>query len=324
MKLEFRMLQESDVGQCCRLFNSVFGRNVTDEYFRWKYFRNPYCEEIQAPKVVALADQEIVGMYCSIPARFRYQGQSVPAAQPVDNCIYPEYRKGNTQRSLFDLFSAIGAENISFIFGFPNATHLKVGRRLLGYKLIETRELFCLPLNKTSCTQTISTITITPISRFESSIDTLSASALVPTLLTAEKNHQFLNWRYVDNPCGDFHSFILSNNGEEIGFIVARRMVSGEGIVSAQIYELVLPPHMTITHIIRPLEIALRELGCCELHTYTGEGALEAASLITCNFAPIGGSTRTCVYKVFSNNWISPHVLADPKRWLLIQGDTDW
>lgn len=324
MKLEFRMLQEIDIGQCCRLFNSVFQRSVSDEYFLWKYFRNPYRKEIEAPKVVALADQKVVGMYCSIPVRFRYQGQMVPAAQPVDNCIYPEYRKYDTQRSLFRLFSSRGSEQISFIFGFPNASHLTVGRRLLGYRIIESRELFCLDLNQNRFGEKTSTLAITPINRFEPFIDTVWAAALVPNLLTAEKTHQSLNWRYVENPCGDFHSFILLKDGAVIGFTVLRRMASHDGVVSAQLYELALPSDMLISHILCPLGNALREFGYSKLYTHAGQGALTAGALIACGFTPIHGSSRTSVYKPFSTNWISPDLLADPRRWSLIQGDTDW
>lgn len=67
--------------------------------------------------------------------RFQMNDGRCLLIEPMDNCIYTDYRGGAILRALVEANDAVSCyEGIRSLFGFPTTEHFKFGKRILGYK----------------------------------------------------------------------------------------------------------------------------------------------------------------------------------------------
>ncbi|HZI65300.1 MAG TPA: GNAT family N-acetyltransferase [Thermoanaerobaculia bacterium] len=121
-----------------RLFARVFGRELTDEEWTWKFERNPDGWF----GVVAVLEDEIVGNYSGCGVRLLVDGRQAPSFAVGDVATDPRVRGlGGRQgvfRSMAELFyRRIEGLGIPFCFGFPGGRHLS-----LSHRVVKSRTLF--------------------------------------------------------------------------------------------------------------------------------------------------------------------------------------
>lgn len=126
-----------------RLFARVFGREMPEEEWRWKFEHNPdgwY-------GVVALVDGEIVGNYAGWGARLLLDGEPSLCYSVGDVATDPAVRGIGGRRGIYramteEFYAALGARGVPFCFGFPNARALEVSHRIVGSRtLLPVREI---------------------------------------------------------------------------------------------------------------------------------------------------------------------------------------
>lgn len=235
------------------LFNAMFERRRPLAVWQWKFDRNPATKE----KVIAVAESDsgkIVGVYASMPIRFRVGDRTVIAAQPVDNCIAPDYRGGGRmQIALYREFvrrmREIGA---GFAFGFPNEVHYKIGKGLLKYLdlttliMLDRRLSFRLALRKRTASQALRRageavgrglvglglgwhrlgvardVEIEETGDFDERFDTLWLRINGGASLSPIRDRAYLRWRYLENPGGGFHILCASRDDQLAGYLVGK------------------------------------------------------------------------------------------------------
>lgn len=118
------------------LFNVVFKKERDLKTWTWKFSDNPN----HAEHVIAVAESggEIIGMYPSWGRYYKFGNDLILTLQPIENCVHPDFRGGG--RVFIRLYHEwrkravnLGAK---FAFGFPTDDHFKIGRRLLGYRVL--------------------------------------------------------------------------------------------------------------------------------------------------------------------------------------------
>lgn len=116
-------------------FGRVFGVERPAGEWAWKF--PPAAEEGGRRVMVALAGDQVVAHAAAQPVRFQVDGREVLAGHVVDAFSRPRpglARRGVFARTVDALFATYcGPGGIAFVYGFPGARHMRLGRQVLGY-----------------------------------------------------------------------------------------------------------------------------------------------------------------------------------------------
>lgn len=130
-----RPFEPGDRPELLSLYETVFGRERSADWFRWKYEDNPYADHV--PILVAEVDGKLVGCRAFFAQPMRVTGTERIAFQPCDTMVHPAYRR----RGLFDRMNERAIERYAdgeptFCFNFPNENsrpgNLKHGWQEIG------------------------------------------------------------------------------------------------------------------------------------------------------------------------------------------------
>jgi hypothetical protein len=126
-----------------RLFARVFGRELPEDEWAWKFERNPDGWF----GVVAIVAGEIVGNYSGWGARLLLDGEPTLCYSVGDVATDPSVRGIGGRRGIYRsmtgaFYEAVGARGVPFCYGFPNPRALEISHRLVGSRtLFPVREV---------------------------------------------------------------------------------------------------------------------------------------------------------------------------------------
>jgi hypothetical protein len=120
-----------------RLFARVFGKEMSDEEWRWKFEQNPDGWF----GVVAEARGEIVGNYAGWGMRFLLDGAERLVYAVGDVATDPSVRvlaKRSVFRAMTDAFyeEVENRRHVPFCFGFPGGRHVRISQHVVGTRTI--------------------------------------------------------------------------------------------------------------------------------------------------------------------------------------------
>jgi hypothetical protein len=139
-QVTIRRFEPDDRAAFLSLYETVFGRSRSTDWFRWKYEDNPYVDHV--PIVVAERDGELVGCRSLFAQEMRGYGVVRPAFQPCDTMVHTEHRKqGLFSRMNERTVERYADDGPSVFFNFPNAASIR-GNRNHGWREIGTVSLY--------------------------------------------------------------------------------------------------------------------------------------------------------------------------------------
>jgi len=241
-----------DDGQSVRgLHGLVFGSQVSAEAWEWQYLRNPAG---RAVVVVAESDQGVVGQYALIPLRMKAQGRPCLGSLSLDTMVHPDYRGQGVFIRLAERAYQLAAERgIDLVYGFPNQNshHAFIAR--LGWRdLHDGVPLWVKPLNMDSIVRkrfvksgliaglggTAGKVAVNVLSRkpattgptchvaqtasFDDRFDSLWAEASRDWSVAVVRDREYLTWRYVEKPGGDYTILVAERGEELLGYVVLK------------------------------------------------------------------------------------------------------
>lgn len=138
-----RPFEAGDRPELLSLYETVFGRDRSSEWFRWKFVDNPYVDHV--PIIVAEADGRLVGCRAFFAQEMRIGDAVRIAFQPCDTMVHPAYR----EQGLFSRMNEHALERYadrspSFCFNFPNEQS-KPGNLKHGWQEIGTFPVYYRP-----------------------------------------------------------------------------------------------------------------------------------------------------------------------------------
>lgn len=125
------------------LFARVFGKEMSEADWQWKFEQNPDGWF----GTVALVGGEIVGNYAGWGARLLLDGRPTLTYSVGDVATDPAVRGMGGRRGIYRamteaFYEAVGAQGVPFCFGFPNPRALEVSHRIVGSRtLFPVREV---------------------------------------------------------------------------------------------------------------------------------------------------------------------------------------
>lgn len=205
------------------LFRRVFGRELTEDEYSWKFERNPdgwY-------GVVALVGEEIVGNYAGWGSRMILDGAPALCYSVGDVATDPSVRGMGGRRGIYRsmteaFYEEVRSRGVPFCYGFPNPRAHRISNAMAG-----TRTLF--PIREVHVA----------VSRFSGpppdsragdfvgeSYDSLWAAALGVATHSPVRDRARANWRFHARPGRWYRMVWQENAGETLAWAVLS--VAGE------------------------------------------------------------------------------------------------
>ncbi len=242
-----RGYQSGDEKEILSLFRRVFGRSLNEEYWRWKYFENPFGEALTIV-LSKSGTQSIVGHLAAIPMRLKVEREHLTAYNVVDLMIEGPFRRAGTFVQLTYSVSDAAAVNGGFLFGLPNEQSYKSFIKL-GYAKIKTLDIFVRFLKwdeslekfgakkiavqgirwlgnftsffcRASASKRGEKIVIKEVVNFDSDAERLWKKASAFFQIAVVRDSPYLNWRYFKNPLRSYKVFSASEEEEWKGYMV--------------------------------------------------------------------------------------------------------
>lgn len=110
--------KDGDESRIAYLFERVFGRSISEEWWRWRYLDNP----VDRPRIMLAWDGDaLAGHYAVSPFRLRIGEEVKLAALSMTTMTDPDYQgQGLFPRLAEALYSEIARDGFACVVGFPN------------------------------------------------------------------------------------------------------------------------------------------------------------------------------------------------------------
>ena len=216
--IRFVAYSPADRDQTVNFFQEC-GYPHTARFWEWINLESP-----DGPTIARYAQFEgkIIAAYAVLPRRLRLGRGEVLAGLGIHLAAHPDYRSTwGTINLVKQIFKDCEANNLAFIYGFPNDNSWLISQRLLGWQAIAD-----LPALEVDRRQLIphfhpaSQAGLGPLQFTEAHASLLSraqAEAIAPI-----KTAAYLNWRYANHPQQRYYLVEERRNGSVSGFLVLK------------------------------------------------------------------------------------------------------
>lgn len=206
--MEIRKYKAGDEYPIIALFKLVFKKEMSIEYWKWRFQDNPFTNDIMIH--LMWEDQVLIGHYAVSPIEMNSNGKIVKTGLSMTTMTHPEY---NGRGIFTQLSSSLYEElksvyNYEMVWGFPNNNSHYAFIKNLNWKNIATIPM--LSLKKTSLKQTIEKIYYTEHTQFDDFLSKLLNES--KKNISINKTKKYLNWRYIQNPFAQYKILTLNNN----------------------------------------------------------------------------------------------------------------
>lgn len=211
------------------LFNSVYSRTVTEDYYLWQFCRSP----LGGGCVLAEHEGDLVATYGLRPLKM-FAGEECLIGLTVDLMITPAARRtGLMSRLEGEIEQRARGRGCVAIYATPNAQAYRPRVQRLGWASMgqvstywaETRSHAWRP----------GRLRIVPVKAFDRAIDGIYRQFVLNhhDLAIVQRDHAYLNWRYAQNPWYSYDLFVVCEGEAVVGYLVLklfRDPTSGEAI----------------------------------------------------------------------------------------------
>ncbi|WP_224335839.1 GNAT family N-acetyltransferase [Haloprofundus halobius] len=260
-----RRYEPADRDQFLDLYEEVFEKPRTPEWFDWRY-GGPHTDEVRM--FLAEKDGEIVGAEPFISFEIRGGDESVSALQPADAMVHPDHRRNGLltriTEAAIDYYTDDGP---SFIFNFPNQAAIgaflklgwvQVGEVATAYRIQKPSaflksdraqrmgpfaDLLFAAGHRARDAATLAAarhggdddVTVTRHAEIPAKRLAALYESATPPRLHAPRTEAFYNWRFA-NPQWDTAAYSAKRDGEIVASIVACTQAT-RGITTTKILD---------------------------------------------------------------------------------------
>jgi len=219
-----------------------------NEYFDWKYKRNPAGRAIIRLAVANGKSGRIVGIYCVAPILLICNSETIRVAMSVGTLTDTRYRGQGIFTSLAkEVYDLCSKYELHAVFGYPNQNSYKGFIKHLGFKDIYNIPLLVRILRLSNIVRSrlgkrkwmpfasvmaksydlyfkVSKFNFTAIeevTHFDQAFDELNEHLSKRFPIFVKRDSVFLNWRYFDNPF-NYRVYAIRRGGKILGYLVYR------------------------------------------------------------------------------------------------------
>ena len=293
---EFEDTTLSDAPDLIVFAKSTLACNWNEAFVKWKYFCNPTGPFYGR---CARLDGRAVGFYGNTPVRLKIGNRTVIAAQAVDGMIAPEQRRQGLFVALAQqTYRQMDEAGIALAYAFPNPVSKSAFLKRLAWtevgdiprfvKLLDvdaivresarkglTRDLLKLLLRTAQSwalrggpAKPNSQIRIHEFVEFDERFDDLWHLAATKSRLAIVRDRVYLNWRYVQNPSGQYSLLAAFRGDDLVGYTVLSKRDLGRGILAIAEWLVAPNDEMAAVELLRASEVRARALNADQLQCW--------------------------------------------------------
>lgn len=207
--MEFKLLDRKEferaIPKLVKLYNECFTGRVDEEYFRWRYLKNPIGDILVC---VAIDNGNIIANYAVSPCKISYKNRIVKAALSLNTMTHPNYMgKGIFVKLANMLYDYMEVEGYKFVFGFPNY----ISNRTFNTKL-DWKNIYEIPTmeknvekDNYSDVELLSTDNSFELNYTISNIDYDKKIRVI-------RSEEYIKWRYLENTIYNYQNFIIEDD----------------------------------------------------------------------------------------------------------------
>lgn len=216
---QFRPYQPGDEAAITKLFETVFARPMSLEFWRWRFLEHP----AGGPMITLAYDGDVlVGHYATSHAPLAVAGRVLPAALSMTTMTHPEYRG----RKLFELLGRALYEQMedagqAAVYGFPNTNSHPLFLAKMGWHDTCEVPTFHQDLASLPAAAPVDTLVreLPAIDqRFDAVWNSVSPSFPIAGLRTAAT----LRWRVDHNPVNTYTRLVLEAGDGIAGYAITK------------------------------------------------------------------------------------------------------
>jgi hypothetical protein len=198
-----RPYQKTDRNSVLEMWSWVFGKQLSESLWRWKYDENPYGHNIM---LSVLNSGEILAFFGGFPCPANWDGKQINMLQPLDVMSHPDYRGGGffirTVNAFIDTYT--GAKATPLLYGFPGKQHFDIGEKYLQYQRINDGAVY-LVAEFDNAGNTANHFAKEPagvfaVKQVDGAFDRLWEQCRPYYPLAVKRDRRFLQWRFLQHP----------------------------------------------------------------------------------------------------------------------------
>ncbi len=230
--------------------NKITENNFTIDYFRWKY-NLPWGK---AKLAITKLNGKIVGGVSMIPLHAIHRGEIYKVWHTGDVAVLPEFQgRFFFNQSMTALRNEVAAD--SFIFGFPNYNNLS-GAKRAGFPGLKDLCFWTKPVLFAGFRPGLH-----GIKRFDALQDAYANALAEKGSAMLYRTANYMNWRYVERPGGNYFMYNHISNEHITGNVVARvATIKGIRIIVVMEYNYI--EKNAVRYLNRFLAQTARKCGC--------------------------------------------------------------
>jgi len=216
----FRDYKKGDEIQIVDLFERVFGKKMTLDFWKWRFVENPFGEGI----IKLLFDNNLlIGHYAVIPMVVQVKNTSTPAAFSMTTMTHPDYQgQGIFTYLAKETYSEAQKRGFKFVYGFPNQNSYYRFIKKLGWMDFGKMTVLYKDFKEGIHFSIRGANNIYEIKKFTDDIDSLWKKVRQNYQVVVPRTKEFLNWRFINNPEINYKIFSINNDKELLGYIIVK------------------------------------------------------------------------------------------------------
>ena len=217
--------KEGDENQILELFKLAFKKEMSIEYWNWRYKQNPFDNQL---RIKLMWDGDLlVGHYAVSPLFLKVNNETCQAALSMTTMTHPNYTgKGIFKTLATELYNDLETNsNYRLIWGFPNGNSHYAFIKNLNWLDVNTIPMLTLSDMNFEKFKPIAYETVEQFTEVHANVLNSMSNK---TETAVYKTVQYLNWRYISNPSYTYYS--VSINSDPQSFIVFKIYISNNEI----------------------------------------------------------------------------------------------
>jgi hypothetical protein len=220
-----RRSYEVNLDKLVVLFKKSFNRQISSQFFKWRYLGNPMNELL----ICAEKDGEsFISNYSASPVMMNGNNKVVKSALSMTTMTDPDYAgQGLFPKLAKELYEYMGTLNYEMIWGFPNInSHRGFINKLEWINVYEipTMKLFQIPKN-------IERVEVTTDNNFD--LDYIIPEPIANGIFVI-KDKSYLKWRYLNHPFNSYENVVLIHENVVTSFCVIKEYQGSLDIIDFQ------------------------------------------------------------------------------------------
>lgn len=193
------------------LLNTCFeGKNITPKSFRWKHFDAFFNKKVRA--MIAIDNHKVCAFVCFTPVSVIKGGDNFDFYSCSVQATHPDYRRRGIVTDLTQIIENELPKSINYLgFSNKNGIQIDLHSKKINYEILGR-------LN------TIYLVSSPYFSNFKiKPVESIEQIDLSQNFLGFQKNVNYINWRYTENPKNKYKIFEIQDPSKTIGFVIAKK-----------------------------------------------------------------------------------------------------